>query len=91
MATVSRCATRVAAGFAPTVAQLAVLAGITTGVQRGDRFLSKGGRGRVCCVEYTAPPPDGRRIASIPKGTWLEAKEVEAVLIPADRKRRLPP
>ena len=75
---------------APTVAQLAALAGLLRGVQQGDAVCSQGGAGRPCCVEYTAPPPYGMKLGSLPEGTWLVAKEVKVVLIPPVPNRDLP-
>ena len=75
---------------APSVAELAELAKLRLWPQPGASFLSKGGRGRPCCVEYSDMPPNGRRWGSLDGGTILTAKEVKVGLIPTDLKRRLP-
>ena len=44
---------------APTVDDLANLCGFRPRPQVGDQFLSRGGSGRPCCIEYTLPAPRG--------------------------------
>ena len=67
---------------APTVDYLANLCGFRQRPEVGDQFLSKGGSGRPCCIEYTLPAPRGERLGSLPQGTRLVAKEIDVARIP---------
>ena len=69
----------------PTIRYLASLAGLRYIPMEGSAFVTKGGRGRPCCVEYSAKAPHGKRYGALPRYSILTAKEVDVVRIPAWR------
>lgn len=74
--------------YSPRLGVLARDCGFPHVPQAGDVFLTnngkdKLGRSRPCCFEYTAPCPDGTRIARLPDNYNFVALETKCVLLPA--------
>ena len=66
-----------------TLREMSLLANFPWVPQEHDQFLTKAGRGRPACVEYSAMSPGGDKWGVILPGAVLIAKEVRVARMPS--------
>ena len=57
----------------------------------GDIFVTMRGKRSPVCKAYTCVPPHGKYVCTFPPNSQLLTEEIDVVLIPADKARKLKP